>query len=78
MLKVNKNINITGYSIINETQVAYMNASISTDGNSNANVTKTILNQELYSKNREAVRADMISFDEVVHKIEDEILGGNK
>lgn len=76
MLKTNKNITLTGYSEINGIQVAYMNASISTDGNTNANVTKNILNQELYSQNKTAVRTDMDAFEAEVYKIEDEVLGG--
>ena len=76
MLKTNKNITLTGYSEINGIQVAYMNASISTDGNTNANVTKNIINQELYSQNRATVRIDMDAFEAEVYKIEDEVLGG--
>lgn len=76
MLKTNKNITLIGYSEINGIQVAYMNASISTDGNTNANVTKNILNQELYSQNKTTVRTDMDAFEAEVYKIEDEVLGG--
>lgn len=76
MLKLTKNITLNGYSDINGVQVAYMSATISTDGTSNANINKNIMNQDLYSKHRTEVRADMDSFEEEVYKIEDEMLGG--
>ncbi len=76
MLKVNKNITLNGISEINGIQVAFMNATISTDGNSNANVNKAITNQELYGNNKEVVRADMEAFEEEVYKVEDELMGG--
>lgn len=75
MLKVNKNITLNGTSEINGMQVAYMSANISTDGNSNASVSKNIVNQELYKSNREEVRADMDKFEEEVYKVEDELMG---
>ncbi len=76
MLKVNKNINLTGYSTIGEVQVVYLNASISTDGTSNANKSTTILNQDLYNKNKTEIRKDMSEFNDEVYKTEDEIIGG--
>lgn len=76
MLKINKNITLNGTSEINGIQVAYMSANISTDGSSNASVSKSIVNQELYKSNREEVRTDMDKFEEEVYKVEDEILGG--
>lgn len=76
MLKVNKNITLNGTSEINGIQVDYMSASISTDGNTNASVSKNIVNQELYKSNKEEVRADMDKFEEEVYKVEDELMGG--
>lgn len=76
MLKVNKNITLNGVSEINGMQVAFMNATISTDGSSNANVNKSIANQELYNKNKTEVRADMEAFENEVYKVEDELVGG--
>lgn len=76
MLKINKNINLTGYSSIGEVQVVYLNASISTDGSSNANKSTTILNQELYNKNKVEIRKDILEFSNEVYKVEDEIIGG--
>ena len=76
MLKINKNINLTGYSTIGEVQVVYLNASISTDGTSNANKSTTILNQDLYNKNKVEIRKDILAFSTEVYKVEDEIITG--
>ena len=74
MLEVNKNITLTGISKIDGVQVAYMSATISSDGGVGANVNKTITNQELYNSNKVEVRADITSFEEQVYKLEDELL----
>ena len=74
MLEVNKNITLTGISKIDGVQVAYMSATISSDGGAGANVNKTITNQELYNSNKVEVRADITSFEEQVYKLEDELL----
>lgn len=73
MLKVNKNITLNGTSEIDGQVVVYMSASISTDGNSNASINKSIANQELYNFNKVTVRADMKMFEEEVYKAEDEV-----
>lgn len=79
MLKATKSISLNGYSVIEENgveiQVAYMSATISTDGNNNANTNKNILNQEVYSKHRAEVRGDISAFEDEVFKIEDSIMG---
>lgn len=79
MLRSNKSITLTGYSVINENgvevQVAYMAATISTDGSQNQNTSKSILNQEVYSKHRVEVREDINAFEDEVFKIEDTIMG---
>lgn len=77
MLKINKTINLNGTSEINGQIVVYMNASISTDGTTNANINKNISNQELYNANKISVRADMSAFEEEVYKIEDELNSDN-
>lgn len=73
MLKINKTININGNSEIDGQVVVYMSASISTDGNTNANINKNIANQELYNANKSQVRADMAEFEDEVYKVEDEL-----
>lgn len=77
MLKLNKNITLNGTSEINGVQVAYMSATISTDGNNNGNVNKSISNKELYNANKAEVRKDMADFEEAVYQIEDELLNSN-
>ncbi|WP_346848480.1 hypothetical protein [uncultured Clostridium sp.] len=76
MLKTNKSITLTGYSIIENKQVAYMNATISTNGGNVGSVTRSIQNQELYNANKAEVRADMDNFDKELYAIEDELVGG--
>lgn len=73
MLKVSKTININGTSEIEGVQVAYMSASISTDGN-NASINKNITNQDLYNANKVEVRKDMSDFEDVVYATEDELI----
>lgn len=76
MLKTSKTINLTGQSMIGEKQVVYMNASISTDGNQNITVNKSIMDQALYSANKVEARQDISDFEDQVYLIEDDILGG--
>ena len=73
MLNINKNITLSGTSMIDLKQVAYMSATISTNGGSGANINKNITNQELYKANKEQVRADIAEFEKEVYKIEDEL-----
>lgn len=73
MLNINKNITLSGTSVIDGVQVAYMSASISTDGGNGANVNKSITNQELYNANKVAVRADIAEFENKVYEVEDEL-----
>ena len=74
MLNINKNITLSGTSVIDGVQVMYMSASISTDGGNGANVNTTITNQEVYNANKVQVRADKAEFEQEVYKIEDELL----
>ncbi|MGL5153086.1 MAG: hypothetical protein ACRC7N_21205 [Clostridium sp.] len=76
MLNLTKNITLSGESRIDGQQVVYMNASVSTDGSSNANTNKTIINKDLYNANKAQCRKDMEDFDTAVYLIEDEIDGG--
>ena len=73
MLNVSKNITLSGTSVIEGVQVAYMSASISTDGGNGANINKTITNQEVYNANKVAVRSDIAEFENKVYEIEDEL-----
>ena len=76
MLKTNQNITLTGISEIEGQQAVYMSASIGTDG-TNANVNKTVTNQELYNANKVECRKDIADFETAVYAIEDSItIGG--
>lgn len=76
MLEVVKNITLNGVSKIDGQPVAYMNASLSTDGNASNNVNTNIVNRELYNANKVQVRQDIADFDEMVYAQEDELVGG--
>lgn len=73
MLTTTRNITLTGTSEINGVQVAYMSATISTNGSNNENINKNITNQDLYIKNKADVRADMAAFEDEVYKVQDEL-----
>ena len=74
MLEINKNITLTGISKIDGAQVAYMSATISSDGGTGANLNKNITNQELYNSNKVQVRADIAEFEAKVYEVEDELI----
>ena len=73
MLETKNNITLNGRSKIDGVQVAYMSATISSDGGAGANVNKTITNQELYNANKVRVRADIAEFENKVYEVEDEL-----
>ena len=68
MLKTMKNITLTGNSMIDDQQVVYMNASISTEGE-RTNSSSAIQNRELYNANKAQCRADIAAFDQMVYEI---------
>ena len=76
MLEVVKNMTLNGVSKIDGQPVAYMNASLSIDGNGSNNINTNIVNRELYNANKEQVRQDIADFDEMVYAQEDELVGG--
>ncbi len=71
MLKIDKSITISGKSMIGEKPIVYMNANISTDGNSNANINASIADESLYSANKEECRKDITEFQNEVYKVQD-------
>lgn len=73
MLKSVKEITLRGESIIEGKPVVYMSASLNSKDGGNANVTKSISDQELYTANKVQVRADMAEFDQLVFATEDEL-----
>lgn len=73
MLKTNKNITIVGQSFIGDKQVVYMSANISTDGNSNASINTSIMNESIYTTNKVECRKDIADFQAIVYAAQDEI-----
>ncbi|AUN14105.1 hypothetical protein [Paraclostridium sordellii] len=73
MLNTNKTINISGTSSIDGQVVVYMSASLSTDGTTQENINKSVQNQDLYSKNKEAIRKDMRDFEDLVYAEQDKL-----
>lgn len=73
MLKTSKSITINGTSTIEGQIVVYMNASLSTDGSTNASINKNISNQELYNLNKDEVRKDMRDFEDLVFAEQDKL-----
>ena len=73
MLKATKNITLTGQSMVDNTQAVYMSASISTDGNANANVATTIMNDAIYDANKVQCRQDIADFQTLVYAAQDEV-----
>lgn len=73
MLKTSKSITINGTSTIEGQIIVYMNASLSTDGSTNASINKNISNQELYNLNKDEVRKDMRDFEDLVFAEQDKL-----
>ena len=73
MLNINKTTNVSGQSFIEVTendstvkkQVAYMNASVSENGN--VNINKSIQDITLFTANKEVVLADFTEFENYVY-----------
>lgn len=73
MLNINKTTNVSGQSLIEVTendstlkkQVAYMNASVSENGN--VNINKSIQDITLFNENKEAILADFAEFEDYVY-----------
>ena len=73
MLNINKTTNVSGQSWIEVTendstvkkQVAYMNASVSENGN--VNINKSIQDITLFNENKDAVLADFTEFENYVY-----------
>ena len=86
MLNVNKSINLNGNITVDVTnaagaktaqQVAYVNAAINANG-SGPNINVNITNQTLYEANKDAVQADITSFNTKVYAEIDNVSGGTK
>ncbi len=71
MLKISETRNVSGQVMIGENenakQVAYLNASVSKDGN--VNINKSIQDTESFKENKEAVLKDFNEFESFVYGI---------
>ncbi len=72
MLKKEKTLNLTGRSLINDTDVVHFDARLSSTGGTTT-INTYVNNQELYEKNRREVRKDMSDFRQYVFDQEDEL-----
>lgn len=77
MLTTTKKITLEGQSVIEGNVAVYMSGTISTDGSNNAGINKSISNQDLYNKNKVAVRKDMADFEALVYETEDNLIKNN-
>lgn len=67
MLNYRKSITVTGESVVGGANVAYMNATISDNGEININ--RSIQNKELFETNKDAITADFTEFDEYAYSL---------
>ena len=73
MLEFTKSIKLTGYAKMEDKQVVYLSADISTNGNSGNNISTVIQDKDVYYQNREAIREDIAAFQQKVYKVQDEL-----
>lgn len=74
MLKTDKKTSLTGTSTINDQQVVYLSANITTETVGNTTINQSITNQELYRANLTECRKDVSDFQSKVWEIEDEMI----
>lgn len=71
MLEMSKTINLNATVKIGDEPVLYLNASLASNNGYGANISKSIVNQELYAANKSEVRLDVNKFEDEVYKLED-------
>lgn len=74
MLQVSKSSTLRGESVIEGIKVMSFTAEISSQELGNSVNRSTILNQEMYAKNRVQCRQDQSDFQEKVYVIEDKFI----
>lgn len=74
MLEMSKTINLNGVVKVENEAVLYLNATMASNNGFGANISKSVVNQELYAANKSAVRLDVSKFEEEVYKLEDEAM----
>lgn len=78
MLKVEKNISLSGQSVVNGIMVESYNASISAENPENTYISQNPANQALYKENRVQCRKDRNEFEEIVYKLQDEMIAAKE
>lgn len=76
-LTIEKATTLNGKSTISDVVVMTMNAEISSATAGNSFFRQTILDQELYSKNKKECRQDISDFQDKVYEIEDAFIEEN-
>lgn len=74
MLKVSQSMTLNGQCTIENKQVVYMSASLSTDGKSQGNINVSIVDDVLYNANKEECRKDIADFQNQVYLAQDSIV----
>lgn len=74
MLKVTKNINITGTSVINGEVVCGWQATLDENQPQAMSINGWKNNEMLYKENREQCRSEQVEFEELVYALQDELI----
>ncbi len=69
-MNISKTLNANATITVDGMTVAYLNASVSTEG-SNDNISQSIQDKTLYQSNRDAVREQIARFQEEVYRLQD-------
>lgn len=69
-MNISKTLNANATITVDGMAVAYLNASVSTEG-SNDNISQSIQDKTLYQANRAAVREQIARFQEEVYRLQD-------
>ena len=74
MLKIKKNIELTGQSMIEGTQVEYYTAKIESDNPENITFSSVRTDKTLYKDNRAQCRQDAAEFEDAAYALQDELI----
>lgn len=68
-----KSVNLFGQSIVGDVTIMQLSATINYGETVTTSYTETIVNNELYQKNKREVRKDITDFKDIVYALEDEV-----
>lgn len=74
MLKVTKNITLSGRSMINDVEVEAYTASIDSEHPDQMNLQQWQVNKQLRKENRDVCRQDQMEFENAAYKLQDELI----